>query len=217
MPIGAPSDPGTDREKFVRTAPVGGCVKRDARTTALLDMEVPVDVLRNEHGCTRRMIGVLLAVADRVEAGQRFPADDVAVVLSFFREFVECVHHAKESVVFYPFAAMAGGDAAAESVGELVADHFESKMLLHSLTVFWEPDGLRGEERKAFSELARAYGSRLRRHMDFEERVLFPVATDIPGDDRIRFLEEFETIAASQKPLEFWIGEIDRLESTYLD
>ncbi len=178
-------------------------------------MERPVDVLLEEHRLTRRSIGVLHRLADRVEAGDPFPAADVAVVLNFFREFVELVHHQKESAVFYPFAAMTGGDDAAESVGELIADHDESKTLLHSLTVFWEPTDLLADERKAFAEVARAYGGRLLRHMETEEEFLFPSAASIPGDDRIKFLEEFEEIASGHRTAGDWEPEIARLERMY--
>lgn len=179
-------------------------------------MDAPVDVLAAEHALTRRMIRVLTELSARVEAGEPFPAGDVATVLNYFREFVELAHHRKESIVFYPFAAMVGGEDAAESVGELIADHESSKLLLQSLCVFWEPDGLLDEERRAFAEVARTYGARLSRHMDIEEQLLFPVASSVPGDEQIRLIEELESIGGTQKPAEHWLTQVDRLERTYL-
>lgn len=178
-------------------------------------MVTPVTLLKHEHATTRRMLGVLLGVAQRIQDGADFPSADVALVLTFFREFVEQVHHQRENLVLYPFAAMVGGEDSAEAVGQLMADHDETKVLLHSLTVFWEPNGLLEEECKAFAELARRYARRLDAHMEIEERVLFPVSTEIPGDEAIRLLEEFEQIGAGRRSCDDWNTELERLELAY--
>lgn len=182
----------------------------------MLEADAPAGVLRAEHVSIRRMIAVLRAVAVRVQEDEEFPAADVAVVLGFFRGFVELVHHQKEAAVLYPFAAMVAGEGAAEDVGALIADHDDSKLLLHSLTAFWEPGGLLAAERIAFAELARTYAQRLEGHMAIEEQRLFPLAETIPGDDQIRFVAEFERIAEQHRDHATWEAEIDRLESVYL-
>ncbi|MCA8940928.1 MAG: hemerythrin domain-containing protein [Planctomycetes bacterium] len=177
----------------------------------------PVALLKREHATTRRMLDVLLALARRVEAGADFPSGDAAAILSFFREFVEQVHHRRENLVIYPFAAMVGGEESAEIVGQLMADHDETKLLMHSLTVFWEPNGLLPDERRSFAEVARTYANRLLKHMEIEERVLFPVATDIPGDEAIRLVGEFERIGVDRRSCEDWVVELERLEAEYID
>ena len=102
----------------------------------------PVDVLMREHDLTRRMLTVLERIATQVEVGVAFPAADTAKVLTFFRDYVEQVHHVKESRHCFPAATMLCRDAVAEAVGRLVAEHDEGKILLHSLTLFWEPGDL---------------------------------------------------------------------------
>lgn len=178
-------------------------------------METAVDVLREEHRMTRRMVGVLRQITNRIGGHGEFPADDVAVVLSYFREFVEHVHHSKESVALYPLAAMDGDDRVAGCVGELIADHDESKMLLHSLTLFWEPSGLLLEEQAAFAQLARTYADRLMRHMECEEETLFPAAEAVPGDDQIRMREELDAVERGVQSGRDWRREIERLEAVY--
>src|SRR5690606_1190335 len=112
-------------------------------------------------------------IAARIDAGAAFPAADVARVLGYFREFGETVHHRREDEYVYALAMAHGDDRLAEAVGRLIADHEETRELLYSLTLFWEPGELLPEERRGFCAMARAYASRLRRHMDREERLLF--------------------------------------------
>jgi hemerythrin-like domain-containing protein len=158
------------------------------------------------------MVRVLGALAARVATGDSIPAADVGSILGFFRDFVEGVHHRKEAEVLYPAALLLGGDTGAEAIGRLVADHDESKMLLHSLWLFWEPNGLRAAERAAFAELARVYASRLGRHMDEEEERLFPIARRIPPDDQLRLVDEFAALGAGARSTEHWEREVGRLE-----
>lgn len=202
-------------QKFATRLPIGRVVEPGRSDAAVLDLVTPVALLKREHATTRRMLDVLLALARRVESGAEFPVDDAAIVLSFFREFVEQVHHRRENLVIYPFAAMVGGEGSAEMVGRLMADHDETKLLMHSLTVFWEPDGLLPDERRSFAEVARTYANRMLKHMEFEERVLFPVAIDIPGDEAIRLVREFDRIGVDRRSCDEWIVELERLERVY--
>ncbi len=170
-----------------------------------------------EHELTRRMLRVLEQISGRVSLGCRFPADDVAITLTYFREFLEQVHHAKESDHLYPAAMMSGTEDCAESIGSLMASHDDSKMLLHSLTLFWEPGDLLDEERTGFCDLATTYCSRLRQHIEMEEERLFPFADQLEVDEQARLTKEFQSIGAGHRPMSFWQGEAARLETAYVD
>ncbi len=142
-----------------------------------------IEVLKREHALHRRMLTLLERMARAIDAGTAFPSADVADVLGYFREFVETYHHAKEDRALYPLTLGFGDDDAVEMVGRLVADHQETRDLMHSLTLFWEPGDLRDDERRGFAGLARAYASRMRRHMELEETRLFPRVEATIGDE----------------------------------
>lgn len=178
--------------------------------------QTPMQILEREHGVTRRMLTLLERLTAHVEIDAGFPAADVATVLSFFREFVELEHHAKEDLAIYPLALVHGDDRDAELVGRLVAEHDETKQLLHSLTLFWEPDDLLPEEREGFVELARTYVRRLERHMRLEERRLFPYARRMDAEETERVLASFESIdARGTLGLERWCAVAAELEARW--
>ncbi len=162
------------------------------------------------------MLAVLESVAEQVRGGCQFPADDVAVMLTYFREYFERVHHARESEVLYPAMAMLGQDQVAEVVGLLIADHDDNKMLLYSLTLFWEPGDLLEDERSGFADLVSTYAKRMAASMDTEERELFPAADQLPDGERDQIAARFERIGVGRRPMQYWVTQAQRLEREHL-
>ncbi len=187
-------------------------VVRPWRSTSLSTLEV----LESEHALTRRMLAVLDAIARGVRSGVGFPSNDVAELIGFFREFVEVEHHAKEDVAVYPLALAEGDDRAAEIVGELVADHAETRELLQSLSLFWEPGELLEEEREGFAALAMAYSRRLRRHMRLEESALFPFASQLGCLEDQRIVRTMRGLQRRPEGAAHWESLADRLEPRWL-
>ena len=148
-------------------------------------MASPIDVLENEHSLVRQGLSVLERIAGHADTGMPFPAADTAILLRFFNEFVEAVHHCKEARHLLPAVASRAGDATVEAAGILIIEHDETRELLHSLMMFWEPvDDLTPAERQGFAETARTYARRMQRHMEIEEGSLFRAARRlIPPDD----------------------------------
>ena len=176
----------------------------------------PIDVLLAEHALHRRMLTVLERIAAHVERDGSFPASDVARLLGYFREFVETVHHAKEDGTVYPLVMSFADDSLAETVGELIGDHIETKNLLHSLMLFWEPDDLLAEEREVFAELACRYAKRLRRHMEAEEATLFPAAASLDPAADAEILARFAAVSTGRSTLAEWAALAAELEEHWI-
>lgn len=131
-----------------------------------------------DHELTRTMLDVLEALARGLRYPTRFPAQDVAASLRFFREFFAHVHQPFEAATLYAVALAHGADGEVEIAGRLVADHDDTSALLHALGLLWEPQGeLTSDERESFVEIANAFVARTRRHLADEERRLFPLLT----------------------------------------
>lgn len=177
----------------------------------------PFDALQREHVLHRRVLSVLERIGRWVVAGQPFPADDVAAVLGYLREFLELAHHRKESRALYPLVMEIADDQVAETVGELLATHEETHELLQSLWLFWEPGELTVDERRVFTELARTYIARTRRHLALEELVLFPVALQIDQVQRARVEAGFTQAAAGLRGIDDWIPVVADLEERWTD
>ena len=157
---------------------------------------------------------MLRQLASEVETGARFPAASIAAVAGFLREFAEHQHHRKEESLLLATLAAHGADEAAEGVGELLRDHEETRELLYTLTLFWEPThALTAEESAAFVQVARTYADRLERHMALEEAHFFPLADRvIPGDEQIDLQAQFAAADVGRRTRAQWADVIRPLE-----
>lgn len=173
--------------------------------------------LRDDHALIRRVIVVLRRMAASVELGMHFPAADVAAVAGFLREFAEHQHHSKEESLLLATLAAHGAEDAAEGVGELLRDHEETRELLYTLTLFWEPShALTPAEAVAFAQVAQTYTDRLDRHMTSEEARYFPLADRlIPGDEQLDLLKQFATFDEGRRTRAAWSVMVADLEQRW--
>lgn len=178
-------------------------------------MKDPIQVLESEHVLTRRVLTVLERIAEHVEGGRCFPAADVARVVGYCREFVEAVHHAREDATVYPLVLALGAEENVEVIGRLLADHAATRDLLRSLALFWEPEDLLEQERAGFCAVARAYCSRMRRHMALEERHLLPHAAQLPLDDRLAIARQLDSFAEGRRDAAHWSAVVAELEENW--
>lgn len=134
-------------------------------------------LLVDDHSLARMVASELDDVARIAEAGLPLPARRVLLVIRFFHDFFEGRHHRFENDLLYPAVLEQGSADEVRAAGRLAAAHDETKLLLRMLTLAWEPSGVVAQdEREAFSDLARAFAKRLRKHMEIEELLMFRFA-----------------------------------------
>lgn len=181
-------------------------------------MKRPTDHLIEDHAVAARGVGCLTAIAQHVESGGSFPAEDVATALRFLREWVVAVHMRKEDELLGPAVAMRGDDHAASLVGELFRLQQEIEELLHALVLFWEPLGkLTDEERGGFTAAVSALVQRFERRQQLEEQELFPACDRYVGaDDQLDWLEAFAQLEVERGCRSEWSDKIDALTSRWL-
>ncbi|MGC6488714.1 MAG: hemerythrin domain-containing protein [Planctomycetota bacterium] len=182
-------------------------------------MQRPTQHLIDDHEVAALGVQCLAAMGRQVEAGARFPAEDVATALRFLREWVVAVHMRKEDSLLAPAVAMRGDDDSAALVGELMRLHDEIDELLQSLVLFWEPLGkLTDEEQRGFAAAVDALIQRLRRRQQLEEQQLFPACERFVGaDDQLSWLEEFRELEDERGRRSEWAERIEALASRWLD
>lgn len=178
----------------------------------------PTDNLRSDHILVARGLGILAAMGAHVRAGGAFPATDCALALRFLREFVIAVHLHKESAMVWPAIAMHGSEHMAHLVGEVLRVHDEIVELTHSLVLFWEPASeLSDDERIGFADTVDAVVARLRRLESLEEDALFPWCdAEVPVDDQLEWVAEFERIERGRFPRSGWAERLAPLAAAWL-
>ncbi|HEY1472480.1 MAG TPA: hemerythrin domain-containing protein [Pseudolabrys sp.] len=136
-----------------------------------------IQILLEEH----RNIDKLLLVLEReLQVFDRSEEPDYEIlqaVIEYFQDYPENCHHPKEDVVFEKLKLR--DPAAAERVGDAEAEHKVETMRLRRLVAAVE-EILAGREflRQTFHDVVQDFIDHQRKHMDKEERLLFPAAVE---------------------------------------
>ena len=134
-----------------------------------------IEVLREEHRNIEKLLAVLeqeLVVFDRRE---RPDYETLQAVVDYFAEYPARCHHPKEDMIVDLLAAR--DPTAARAVGDIHGDHRQEAERLARLAHTLESVRTGGElPRQAVDEVVRDFIAHERRHIELEERALFPAA-----------------------------------------
>ena len=142
-----------------------------------------IHILREEHRNIERLLGVIeqeIGVFDRRE---RPDYETLQAVVDYFAEYPARCHHPKEDMIVD--ALKMRDPAAARAVGDIESDHREEGERLRRLAHTIENVRTGGElPRQAVDDVVRDFIAHERRHIESEERALFPAAVKVlrPAD-----------------------------------
>lgn len=178
------------------------------------------DELRDEHGGIKVMLDILGKVCDRLEAGQPVARTHLEEILEFLKVFVDRCHHAKEEDHLFPAMETAGVTSERESIGMLLHEHRAGRDFIRGMSdaagalVSGDPGAA-----KRFAANARSYADLLRRHIDKEDDVLYPIAESrLPAGADGRLTAAFEAVERERVGRgrhEEFHRTMDRLRSDY--
>lgn len=152
-----------------------------------------VDMLMHEHRVVEQGLAVLEAMAGRLAGGDSVPANQVADLLDFFRDFADGCHHAKEEQSLFPALVERGVPREGGPVGVMLAEHDQGRSLQRQMRQALPQLAADAGARTRFAQAARNYAALLRQHILKEDNVLFRMAEQVltAGDDR-RLAEAFD-------------------------
>ncbi len=142
-----------------------------------------IESLREEHRNIEELLLVLeqeLSVFDR---NKRPDYEVIQAVIRYFEDYPDCCHHPKEDMIFERLKVR--DSVAAEGIGDLETEHQNEGKRLRQVahvvrSVLTDHDILR----QTFHNTMRNFIDLERKHMEMEERVLFPTAIGIlPPED----------------------------------
>jgi hemerythrin-like domain-containing protein len=152
--------------------------------------------LRAEHQGVLLMLDVLGEMEDRFEAGQPVPAEDMREALDFLKTFVDRCHHRKEEGLLFPAMREAAVPDSAETIERLEREHVQGRELVGRVEE--GVDRLEAGDITAGREVAEdlhSYGELLRRHIELEDDVLYPMAVDaLPRNEQDRLVDAYERV-----------------------
>jgi hemerythrin-like domain-containing protein len=142
-----------------------------------------IEILRQEHRNIEKLLGVMeqeLSVFDR---GERPDYEVLGAVIEFFKKYPDSCHHPKEDIIYEKFKARAPDRAV--SIADLEVEHREGAVRLsrvaHVIDCVLNDQELLREN---VHRIAQDFIDNERKHIAFEEHVIFPAMFDTlhPGD-----------------------------------
>ena len=136
-----------------------------------------IEILREEH---RNIEELLLVLEQELNVFDRNEQPDYEIlhsVISYFQDYPDCCHHPKEDMIFEKLKAR--DPVAAGSVGDLEAEHQNEGKRLQRVAQMIRSILTHHEVlRPTFDDIMRDFIEHERKHMEMEERVLFPAAVN---------------------------------------
>jgi len=153
----------------------------------------PTQVLRDEHEVILSVLGSFRTLLQRTEAGNPDP-EALTGALTFFREFADRCHHAKEEDCLFPAMTESGVPQHGGPVGVMLEEHDQGREYLREVGL--GIDALAGGDeaaRRKILDNGWAYVELLGAHIHKENEILFPLADRVIGPERMhRLAHEFE-------------------------
>lgn len=155
----------------------------------------PTDLLRQEH---ELVLVVVTAMEREVEEIRRTDAVDgarIADMVDFTTNFTDGCHHAKEEHVLFPLMERTQ-TAAGGPVSVMLSEHDAGRQYVRGILAALPDVESSKTARTQVADNLAGYAYLLRRHINKENRVLFPIADKILGDEDQAYLAgEFARIA----------------------
>jgi hemerythrin-like domain-containing protein len=160
------------------------------------------DDLSHEHELIRRMLSVLELLTRELQLDKLGAAADLREAIRFARGFADRCHHGKEERLLFPLIAGKNETVANMPVRILTSKHDAGRTLIKDLE-----DALPGIEAGDAGATAHAaqaltlYTRMLRKHIDKEENIVFPLArTLISQEVADKLAEQFEAVEQEMGP-----------------
>jgi len=166
------------------------------------------------------MLGILDAMAVRLDSGGSVAVDDVEASIEFLRVFVDQCHHYKEEVLLFPAMREANLTSAEDTIVILLEDHVHGREAAGAITAATQrlADGDKAAPAE-LAELMRGYTKLLHAHIRREENDCFSVADrELAAEVQDELVEGYERVehdVVGEGRHEAFHALLDRLSQTY--
>src|SRR5262245_10416720 len=146
------------------------------------------ELLTNEHKVIRRIVDVLIAIADESERTLQLNRTDVQGILEILRVFADEYHQRKEEKTLFPVFTAVCDRTEVEAVRHMIQELDEDRSLVAAMD-----HALRQSNAADFALHARRLAEIQRTHLDKEDDILFEIMNkSLSKADDQHVLEAFE-------------------------
>ena len=161
-----------------------------------------IEILNKEHDLILRGLDLLTTAAEKIVRNQNPPREFFEKAVSFTLNFTNKFHHYKEEIVMFGLLAQKHQGEIDAEIERLRSQHHAlhdyMNEISHSLDAYSE--NIDSEVRRLHRNLS-DYIETLRRHVNAENQIFYPLVRKALTRDEMRWLaEEFEKYAAKEGP-----------------
>jgi len=169
-------------------------------------MEI-TESLKTEHRIIEKILGAMDSLVEALQKDYDVPVELIRETVTLIRECADLYHHTKEDLLLFPFLNNIGANGLRATIQKFSEDHVQNRSYYRSI--------LRGADKieqgdnsgkKIVIEAARSFSTALRRHIQKEDRGLFPAIEKKLKDSQKRklweMLEEYEDRRHGQPDLD---------------
>ncbi len=136
-----------------------------------------IETMMEEHELIVRVLAALQVMAEKLEAGEEVPRQDVAGFGTFFRQFADKCHHGKEEDRLFVKMVESGFPRESGPIGVMVYEHDEGRAEVRSLVGVGGGSGpLTPAEKARVMAVAARFVPLLYGHIQKENNILYPMA-----------------------------------------
>jgi hemerythrin-like domain-containing protein len=160
----------------------------------------PTDILSSEHRVIEQVLECLGKLVEQSESGGKLEPKPARNAVSFFRDFADRCHHAKEETHLFPAMEAKGFPREGGPTGVMVYEHNLARGHVRKMDESIEAAS-EGDPAALgrFIHHARAYGDLLRNHIEKEDHCLYTMANQaFSEEDQQELLDAFEKVEAEE-------------------
>ncbi len=151
----------------------------------------PVGSLTTEHDLIGQVVEATAKEATAIRETGQVDTQRVGLMVSFFKNFADTCHHAKEERYMFPALRDHGADDAV--INRAIGEHQQGRYHLGAVeSLLIQPDGMSREEARAIASHLGEYAAMMKDHIELENTQIWPSARKVlPAEEMAKLMKAF--------------------------
>jgi len=175
------------------------------------------EILNRDFDVIKRVLQILEKVSNCLDNGEPISRETFGEIIGIINEFSERRHQEKEEMVLFPLLKVERGGEKKDFLGRLLMENVSARDQMRDLADAINNVYQGKKAKKQITKIAYGYIKWTKKHMQTEEKILFPWVNKILTDDKQGILiEKFEAMEKEEiiaGRYEKYMTMIERLEN----
>ena len=155
--------------------------------------QLATETLQREFEIIKRTLNILEKASYCLDAGKPVSKETFCEIIEIIREFSDKCHQEKEDKVLFPFLKNAQGGEKKDFLGQLLMEHVSARDEIRDLSGAINYIHLGKKYKKKITKIAYAYIKHTKKHIQMEEKSLFPwINKVLTHDDQTMLINKFD-------------------------